>query len=347
GRMSTGSQGGYGYDALGNQTSRTLPGGSWSLVWNGQNQLTQAASATTTVNFKYDPFGRRIEKKVIDATGTTTHTYVYDGEDIAFESVYDGTATTTTHYVHGPGIDEPLAMVRGGQVYCYHADGLGSIVALTDNTQAVVQSYSYEVFGLAAPSGSMDQPYGFTGREFDPETGLYFYRARYYDPMEGRFISKDPLGFAAGDVNLFGYVQNNPVNWIDPWGLDSLVADHGTITHYADNGKVVGSYPYSSGRNGVTDPSVPNQGPIPPGNYSLDPKTISEGGFLRNLLGDWGKYRAPLNPHPSTDTYGRDGFFLHGGKSPGSAGCVDLGSGDEVLFPKLIGHDGLIPVIVK
>lgn len=59
----------------------------------------------------------------------------------------------------------------------------------------------------------------FTGREWDKETGLYYYRARYYDPMEGRFISKDPLSFAGGDVNLYGYVQNNPINWIDPWGL--------------------------------------------------------------------------------------------------------------------------------
>lgn len=58
-----------------------------------------------------------------------------------------------------------------------------------------------------------------TGREWDKETGLYYYRARYYDPMEGRFISKDPIGFDGGDVNLYGYVQNNPINWVDPSGL--------------------------------------------------------------------------------------------------------------------------------
>lgn len=104
---------------------------------------------------------------------------------------------------------------------------------------------------------------------------------------------------------------------------------------------------YTTGKDGVTDPSVPWQGPIPPGNYSLDTSQISEGGFLRNLLGDWGKYRAPLTPDSSTNTYGRDGFFLHGGKNPGSAGCIDVGSGDKTLFPNLMGHDGPIPVTVK
>ena len=122
---------------------------------------------------------------------------------------------------------------------------------------------------------------------------------------------------------------------------------NGTLTHYNDSGNVVGMYPYTTGQDGVTDPSMPWQGPIPPGNYSLDPSQISAGGFFRNLLGDWGKYRVPLTPDSSTNTYGRDGFFLHGGKKPGSAGCIDVGSGDKTLFPNLIGHDGPIPVTVK
>jgi RHS repeat-associated protein len=75
-------------------------------------------------------------------------------------------------------------------------------------------------------TGTLSQPYTYTGREWDKETGLYYYRARYYDPMVGRFISKDPIGFAGGDVNLYGYVQNNPVNWIDPFGLDVWVYDY-------------------------------------------------------------------------------------------------------------------------
>jgi RHS repeat-associated protein len=81
----------------------------------------------------------------------------------------------------------------------------------------------YDNLCKADQKGSMgfEKPIGFsTGREWDKETGLYYYRARYYDPMEGRFVSKDPISFAGGDVNLYGYVLNNPINYVDPKGLE-------------------------------------------------------------------------------------------------------------------------------
>jgi hypothetical protein len=109
----------------------------------------------------------------------------------------------------------------------------------------------------------------------------------------------------------------------------------------------VGTYPATSGRPEVTDPAASWEGPIPPGTYTLNPSEISEGGFFRNLLGDWGQYRVPLHPDASTETYDRKNFFLHGGKKPGSAGCIDVGGKDKELFPQLIKHNGLIPVTVK
>jgi RHS repeat-associated protein len=146
---------------------------------------------------------------------------VYDGEDIILQTQSDGTTTTVTPYVHGPGIDEPLAMIKdGGQPYYYHADGLGSIVAITDASGNIVQRYTYEAFGqLTADNPSFDNFYTYTGREYDKETGLYYYRARYFDAMEGRFISKDPIEFRSGTTNLYSYVQNNPINGTDPSGL--------------------------------------------------------------------------------------------------------------------------------
>ncbi|MEN6374978.1 MAG: RHS repeat-associated core domain-containing protein, partial [Smithella sp.] len=189
--------------------------------------------------------------------------------------------------------------------------------------------------------------YTYTAREYDYETGLYFYRARYYDPKAGRFITKDPISFAGGDVNLYNYVKNNPLNWIDPWGFHSITYQNGKLTYYNDAGNPLSTYPGTSGESGVTDPSIPWKGPIPPGDYTLNPSEASKGGFFRNLLGDWGDYRVPLHPDNDTNTYNRKNFFLHGGKKPGSAGCIDIGDKDKELFPDIIKHKGLIPVRVK
>jgi RHS repeat-associated protein len=232
-QMTFGRKFSYTYDNNGNQIIRTQKNGKgWIQEWDALNRMVKLERTTgadsRTVTFKYDPFGRRIEKKVVDVfsgvTATTTTAYVYDNEDIVLqiETIEANGATTTTEsrFIHGPGIDEPLAMVRGGQNYFYHADGLGSIVAITDQNQTIVQKYSYEAFGLPTPQDpSYRQPYTFTAREWDRETGLFFYRTRYYDPMEGRFISKDTIGFGGGDVNLYRYVENNPINIIDPNGL--------------------------------------------------------------------------------------------------------------------------------
>ncbi len=91
---------------------------------------------------------------------------------------------------------------------------------LTDGSGNAVKGYTYKSFGeIYSETGSLVQPFTFTGREYDPESGLYFYRARYYDPRAGRFLTKDPIGFAGGDVNLYRYVGNNPITFVDPLGL--------------------------------------------------------------------------------------------------------------------------------
>ena len=156
-----------------------------------------------------------------------------------------------THYTHGAGIDELLAAEQKGKVYYYHADGLGSITALTDERGRIVQEYYYDSFGNMKHHGDkVKQPYTFTGREWDKETGLYYYRARYYDAEAGRFISFDPILHPTNAtfkstfcnhnsdslfslssftnsmkntqaLNLYIYVQNRPVVLTDPSGLGS------------------------------------------------------------------------------------------------------------------------------
>lgn len=223
----------YAYDKNGNLIARTgkddddeddAPA-SWRYRYDYENRLIEAIKTDrddpVTVAYAYDPLGRRVEKRVTEKDEGRLKTkitrYLYDNEDILIE--YDEKGKIGNRYIHGPGIDEPLALVQGKETYFYHADGLGSIVALTDKAGKVVQDYWYDSFGnLNDQKNRIKQPYTYTGREWDKETGLYYYNARYYDPMEGRFISKDPIGIRGG-INLYSYVQNNPVNFTDPTGL--------------------------------------------------------------------------------------------------------------------------------
>lgn len=199
----------YGYDSFGN----TITAGAWAYTWGRDNMLIGANNGSTVASYAYDPFGRRIGKTV---NGATT-SYVYDGQDIV-ASVSGG---TMTHFVHGPGVDEHLALYNGSP-YFYHVDGLGSITRITDSGQNVVQSYSYTSFGTPTISSPyFVQPYLFTGREYDPETGNNYHRARYLNMDAGRWLSLDPLGLAAGDVVLTNYVGNNAINLIDSDGLDA------------------------------------------------------------------------------------------------------------------------------
>ena len=199
----------YTYDSFGN----TLTAGSWTYGWNSKNQLVSAVNGGTTVNFVYDSFGRRVAKTV---NGTTT-TYVYDGQNIA-ASITGG---VPTHYVQGAGVDEHLAQTSAGVNLFFHADGLGSITKITNSAQTVVGSTTYNSFGTATRTG-VATVYGYTGRELDSETGLLYFRARYLNPETGRFLSRDPIGFAGGDVVLNNYVGGNPINFIDPSGLDAI-----------------------------------------------------------------------------------------------------------------------------
>jgi RHS repeat-associated protein len=205
----------FAYDNNGNMISRTDQTGTTTYQYDAENRLVGINKPDgAVIAYRYDPFGRRIEKNV---NGIITR-YLYDREAILYE--LDGSNTVLAHYTHGPEIDEPLIMRRDGVSYYYHADGLGSITHITDTSGSIVQRYVYNAFGeIVTQGGSLSNQYTYTGREYDPESGLYYYRARYYDSRIGRFLQTDPIGFDGENVNLYAYVQNNPVNKIDPWGL--------------------------------------------------------------------------------------------------------------------------------
>jgi len=162
----------------------------------------------------YDYLGSRVRKT---ADGIES-IYLYNDEDIVKEI----TGGVDTNYFHGVGIDEPVMMDRSGAKYYYFRDGLGSIREMIDCGGTVQNSYNYGAWGeVRNQSAVVLNTYGYTGREFS-EDGLYFYRARYLNASLGRFISEDPIGFYGG-INFYRYVDNDPINLIDPSGKKCIV----------------------------------------------------------------------------------------------------------------------------
>ncbi len=164
------------YDANGNTLSD--PSGK-QYTWDFENRLTQAVvPGTGTVTFRYDPFGRRIQKS--GPLGTTN--YLYSGLNLIEE--VDGSGNVLARYTQGKQLDEPLAELRQGTTSYYEQDGLNSASSLSNSAGALSASYIYDSFGnLTSSTGSITNPFRYTGREFDQETGIYEYRLRYYDPQ--------------------------------------------------------------------------------------------------------------------------------------------------------------------
>ena len=199
------------FDLNGNLATFTDASGTTIYTWNARNQLTSITGPSLAASFNYDSFDRRTGKTI---NGTTTN-FLYDGLNPVQEK---SGATVTANLLTGLGIDELFTRTDGVGVRSLLPDALGSTVALGDGTGAQTQ-YTYEPFGFTAQTGAAStNSYKYTGRE-DDGSGLYYYRARYYQPRLQRFISEDPLGFKAGDVNIYAYVHSDPLSWIDPLGF--------------------------------------------------------------------------------------------------------------------------------
>jgi RHS repeat-associated protein len=202
------------FDANGNRLTQTNANGTTTHIWDARNRLIALTGPTISATFIYDALGRRTTKTL---NGQST-SFLYDGLDAVKQSGPEG----DTSYLRTLAIDEIVARADTSGTTTYITDTLGSTVALTDSIGAPVTMYTTAPFGETAVSGvPSPNPFQFTGRENDG-TGLYYSRARYYDPSGARYISEDPIGFSGGDPNFYGYVWNSPLRWIDPLGLASI-----------------------------------------------------------------------------------------------------------------------------
>jgi len=172
-----------------------------------------------TVSFKYDIFGRRVQKTT---PGGTTD-YLYDGADAVEE--LDGVGTVVARYSQGLNIDEPFGMQRSGLTSFFNGDGLGSVTSLTNATGSLAQTYTFDSFGKqTASDGLLTNPFRFTGRDFDSETALLYLRARYLDSANGRFLREDPVYIWSripSELNAYTYARNRPISLVDPLGQET------------------------------------------------------------------------------------------------------------------------------
>jgi RHS repeat-associated protein len=215
------------HDARGNVTAF----GTKSFTYSSENLLMTGPGSTT---LSYDP-GMRLHQTV---SGATTTRLLYDGLDRIAE--YDGSNALQRRYVHGPDVDEPLVWYEGTGTTdrrFLSSDDLGSIISVTDSSGAVLGLNKYDEYGN--PQAGNLGAFGYTGQAWLPSMGIWYYKARVYDPELGRFLQTDPIDVEGG-INLYAYVANDPINAIDPLGLKGWCA---TLSFESTAGNVTQCFP--------------------------------------------------------------------------------------------------------
>jgi RHS repeat-associated protein len=201
------------YDGSGNLTSKTGASGTTIYSWDGRNRLTEISGPGSTATFQYDARGRRVGKTV---NGTAMQ-YVYDGPQVIGELT---NGVPSAAILTGLRVDEVVARYSQAGNRSYLTDALGSVIAQARDGQSIQNYYAYTPYGESVALGDDEgNAIQYTAREND-QTGLYFYQARYYDPVLKRFISEDPIGLLGGG-NLYAYVYGNPTGLVDPEGFGS------------------------------------------------------------------------------------------------------------------------------
>ncbi len=220
-RLASWTGGVYTHDTAGNVTRIERDGRpTLDLAWNSQYQLVSVATnGAFAERYAYDALGRRVSTTTRE--GTTRHVYDNNWQVIAD---IDGQGNVVASYVWGEGIDKLLAVTIGGATYYALTDIQGTVWGYVDSQNNIVARWTYDAWDnvlseYVAPSAVAlaTLRYRFQGREWSAATGLVNFRMRWYDPIVGRWLSKDPIGLSGG-LNLYAFCCNNPMNGIDSFG---------------------------------------------------------------------------------------------------------------------------------
>jgi RHS repeat-associated protein len=231
---------------------------------NRLRKVIRKADNAVIAVYRYDAHNRRNEKIVTHTTGFDDQVrYLYDG----WQEFEERRATSTQQYVYAMWIDEPLTLDKDtnndgvmDQSFFYHQDEKTYVVALTDRIGGVVERTTYDAYGVPNPQKSqLGNPLQFTGRRWEAETRQYYYRVRFYQPLEGRFIGRDPVAIRwlnnLNLLNLYTYVRNSPVNYGDPMGLDPDVPEElwSYLTNWLRKQATLGSMEDNNENRGLFD----------------------------------------------------------------------------------------------
>ena len=287
----------YAYDANGNRLSRTTPGGTETGTYDNQDRLftygtktyaytangellTKTDTATSqTTQYTYDALGnlntvllpdgrridylvdgrnRRVAKKV---NGAFVQKFLYN-DQLRIAAELSPTNAVVSRFVYATRVNVPDYVVKGSTTYRIVTDHLGSPrLVINTSTGAIAQRMDYDEFGrVTLDTNPAFQPFGFAGGLYDPDTGLVRFGARDYDAEAGRWNLRDPVLFGGFDTNLFGYAENDPINWIDAGGLQRLLFDGQHIYWQDDRGNMLETLNATSGPWG--------NGRLPEGSYT-------------------------------------------------------------------------------
>ena len=310
----------YQYDVDGFLMSKTKGTEKTEYAYSSRGELLQAKLPDgRVIDYYHDPLGRRIAKAV---NGVITEKYLWQNL-IRLLAVYDGNDNLLMRFDYADG-RMPVAMTSAGNTYYLTYDQVGSLRVISDVSGNVVKQIEYDAFGniINATNPSFTIPFGFAGDFYDQDTGLVRFGLRDYDPDIARWTSKDPIGFKAGYTDLYSYCLNNPINFIDPLGLNSWRYDlSDEILYYLDDdGNALDSWIAVSGPWGA--------GALPAGSYTLPGGPCALPESQRPYCDPSGNcWWQAIEPDFETD---RDGFGIHpDGNVEGTEGCVGAIAADR------------------